>query len=92
MSTITSKTIAGYLDHIEWRYRVLDDTTLLTGFQGTVPFYSYSAPLEILTGPHWVYLRSLLQLDVRSDYRAGVSGFITQWNECCHLARLPARP
>jgi hypothetical protein len=87
MPTITSKTIAEYLDHIQWGYRVLDDTTLLTGFRGAVPFYSYTAPLEILTGPHWVYLRGLLQLDVRPDYRPGVLRFITQWNERCHLAR-----
>jgi hypothetical protein len=84
---ITSRTIADYLDYIKWRYRVVDDTTLLTAFRGAVPFYSYSAPIEVTTGQHWVYLRGLLQQDVRPAYRAGVLRFVTLWNEHCHLVR-----
>jgi hypothetical protein len=87
MSRITSDTVAGYFDRLNWSYRVVDELTILTGYRCPVPFYDYGAPLEVKIGEHWMYIRSLLQRDVAPAQAGTVLTLVSQLNCFSHRAR-----
>lgn len=87
MPTIDSKVISEYFDRLDWKYRVVDDNTIIAGLRCLVPFYDYNIALEVKCAEHWVYVRTLLQRDVGVTHRAAAQSLIGRWNERCHLAR-----
>ncbi len=83
----TTDTIASHLDRINWNYRVVGPTTVMTSYRCLVDAYYYAVAIEIRLTQHWVIVRALLQRDVGSAQVDSVLRLISEWNLTVYRAR-----
>lgn len=87
MAGITLNTIAGYLEQIKWRHRLVEPRIVLTGSQSRVRFYHYTFLIEVELGTHWVNVRAFLQRHVPVAQRGSVLRYLSILNSQCHHVR-----
>src|SRR5262245_1815098 len=81
------ETVSGYLERIEWAYRVVSPTKVFTNYRCAVRAYYYVIGIEVVLSSHWVHVRALLQRDVSAGQLDSVLRLISAWNLSTYRAR-----